>query len=91
MFQRVDSCGLIVVYWFCAVGLGFSCGVCCMPDCVIFCRGCGGMYSSAVSQVLEQFTIYARGWVNQVVIAFLPLIALIFGVDFLLWWFKRKK
>ena len=23
--------------------------------------------------------------------AFLPLIALIFGVDFLLWWFKRKK
>lgn len=58
---------------------------------MIFCWGCGSMYSSAVSQVLEQFTIYARGWVNQVVIAFLPLIALIFGVDFLLWWFKRKK
>lgn len=44
-----------------------------------------------VQAVLSALTDYIRGWVAAVVLAALPILGILYGSAFFLWWRRRNK
>lgn len=44
-----------------------------------------------VQAVLSALTDYISGWVSAVVLAALPILGILYGFSFFLWWRRRKK
>lgn len=44
-----------------------------------------------VQAVLSALTDYIRGWVSSVVLAALPILGILYGSAFFIWWRRRKK